>query len=448
MTLVSESSTIFHLPRIHTAIAQWLFCVIYLLPVRKKRFSLLPGAAVSLAFLGLLVLLNRMGEYAHGISWAAYFALCVAAMLAMFMTVGVLKLREAIYHWSQAFVMAEFAASLEWQANYYLLHYLDLNNYQQGVAVSYIVLGAVYVIVAFTAYWLTNRRRAEHSRYHITGKDASSALLIAISVFGIGNLPFALRGTAFTTSLQLGVLWIRTMADFAGIIILEASESRRRETNLSYELEATESLMQRQYEQYRQFRANDESLHQVYHDLKHQIAFLRTETNDARKEERLQAIENVIQRHEAVSDSGNGVLDTLLTGKNLTCMEKKITMTCYADGRQLGFMDAMDICSLFGNAIDNAVECVEQIKDECKRLIHVTVSVQNDMMLIVIENCCDKPLDIDHDTISTTKLDKSLHGYGLKSIRRTVEKYNGYIELKQEDGWFSLTAVIPLKETN
>jgi len=446
--LVDETSTIFHLPRIHTAIAQWLFCVIYLLSVRKKRFSLLPGAAVSLAFLGLLVLLNRMGEYASGISWVAYFALCMAAMLAMFMAIGVLKLREAVYHWSQAFVMAEFAASLEWQANYYLLHYLKLSDYRQAIAVSYVVLIAVYAVTALAAYWMTSRRRAEHSRYHITRKDAVSALLISLSVFGIGNIPFALRGSAFTTSLQLGVLWIRTMADFAGIIILEASEGRRRETNLSYELEATESLMQRQYEQYRQFRANDESLHRVYHDLKHQIAFLRTETSDVRKEERLQAMEEVIQRHEAVSDSGNGVLDTLLTGKNLTCMEKKITMTCYADGRQLGFMDAMDICSLFGNAIDNAVECVEQIEDERKRLIHVTVSVQNEMMLIVIENCCDKPLAIDHNTISTTKLDKSLHGYGLKSIRRTVEKYNGYIKLKQEDGWFSLTVVIPLEKTH
>lgn len=447
MMLVDESSTIFHLPRIHTAIAQWLFCVIYLLPVRKKRFSFFPGVAVSLVFLSLLILLNRMGEFARGVCWVVYFALCMATMLAMFMVIGVLKLCGAVYHWSQAFVMAEFAASLEWQANYYLLHYMKLNNYRQAVAVSYIMLIVVYLITAFVAYWMANRRRAEHSRYHITGKDAASALLISLSVFGIGNIPFALRGTSFTTSLQLGVLWIRTMADFAGIIILEASESRRRETNLSYELEATESLMQRQYEQYRQFRVNDESLHRVYHDLKHQIAFLRTETNDARKKERIQAMEEVIQRHEAVSDSGNGVLDTLLTGKNLTCMEKKITMTCYADGRQLGFMDAMDICSLFGNAIDNAVECVEQIGDENKRLIHVTVSVQNEMMLIVIENCCDKPLTIDHDTISTTKPDKSLHGYGLKSIRRTVEKYNGYIKLKQEDGWFSLTVVIPLEKT-
>ena len=111
-----------------------------------------------------------------------------------------------------------------------------LEDYRQAIAVSYIVLIVVYAVTALAGHWMSSRRRAEHSRYHITRKDAASALLISLSVFGIGNIPFALRGSAFTTSLQLGVLWIRTMADFAGIIILEANESRRRETNLSYEL--------------------------------------------------------------------------------------------------------------------------------------------------------------------------------------------------------------------
>ena len=442
----NESATFFHLPRIHTAIAQWLFCMAYLLPVRKKRFPLITSLGISAGFLALLILLNRLGEYEVGFSWIFYFALCVIVMLAMFMTLRVLKFHEAVYRWCQAFAMAEFAASLEWQISYYLLHVLNLEACLWAAVLPYVILVLVYSLLAVSAYRMSSRHCAEQNSYHISQKNVASSVMIVLSVFCIGNIPFAFRETEFTASLQLGVLWIRTLTDFAGIVILEASESHHREINLSYELEATENMMQRQYEQYRQFRANDESLHRVYHDLKHQIAFLRTETNDARKEERLQAMEEVIQHHEAVSDSGNGVLDTLLTGKNLTCMEKKITMTCYADGRQLGFMDAMDICSLFGNAIDNAVECVEQIEDESRRLIHVAVSVQNDMMLIAIENCCDRPVTIDNDSIQTTKADKNMHGYGLKSIRRTVEKYNGYIKLNQRDGWFALNVVIPLEQ--
>lgn len=47
-----------------------------------------------------------------------------------------------------------------------------------------------------------------------------------------------------------------------------------------------------------------------------------------------------------------------------------------ADGTLLDFMDIMDICSIFGNALDNAIECELKIADKEKRLIHVTVSQQ------------------------------------------------------------------------
>lgn len=43
----------------------------------------------------------------------------------------------------------------------------------------------------------------------------------------------------------------------------------------------------------------------------------------------------------------------------------------------MGFIDMMDICSIFGNAIDNAIECVEKIADQNMRLIKLTVRTQN-----------------------------------------------------------------------
>ena len=47
----------------------------------------------------------------------------------------------------------------------------------------------------------------------------------------------------------------------------------------------------------------------------------------------------------------------------------------------------------------------------------------------------------------TTKKDKDYHGYGLKSIRRTVKKYDGFVSVGTEDGCFSLKMLIPVRET-
>ena len=83
-------------------------------------------------------------------------------------------------------------------------------------------------------------------------------------------------------------------------------------------------------------------------------------------------MDEVIRRLEAATETGSNLLDTILTSKNLRCMQKGIAMTCFADGHELDFMDVMDVCTIFGNALDNAIECEEKIEDVSKRLIKST----------------------------------------------------------------------------
>lgn len=64
--------------------------------------------------------------------------------------------------------------------------------------------------------------------------------------------------------------------------------------------------------------------------------------------------------------TGNKVLDTVLTTKSLYCNKHGIIFTCVADGTLLDFMDVMDICSIFGNALDNAIECEMKIPEKEK----------------------------------------------------------------------------------
>lgn len=85
-------------------------------------------------------------------------------------------------------------------------------------------------------------------------------------------------------------------------------------------------------------------------------------------------MEQEIRSYEAQNKTGNEVLDTILTSKSLYCQQHGITLTCVADGAALDFMDTMDLCSLFGNALDNAIESVEKLPDSEQRLIHLVVT--------------------------------------------------------------------------
>ena len=108
-------------------------------------------------------------------------------------------------------------------------------------------------------------------------------------------------------------------------------------------------------------------MNRKYHDLKHQIALLRSQGNEERNGV-LDQMESEIQSYEALNVTGNKVLDTVLTSKSLHCQSQGIQMTCVADGHALDFLSAMDISSLFGNALDNAIESVGKIRaiSECR----------------------------------------------------------------------------------
>ena len=154
-------------------------------------------------------------------------------------------------------------------------------------------------------------------------------------------------------------------------------------------------------------------------------------------------MEEEIQHYEAQNKTGNSVLDTVLTSKSLYCAKHQIKLTCVADGAQLAFMDVMDICTLFGNALDNAIECQLSIPDKEKRLIHLEVYTKKDFLVIRCENYCPVPPAFQHGLPVTTKADREYHGYGLKSMRYTAQKYGGSMMVQAREEWFQLTLLFP-----
>ena len=66
--------------------------------------------------------------------------------------------------------------------------------------------------------------------------------------------------------------------------------------------------------------------------------------------------------------------------------------------------------------------------------------------MICLENYCEEKLDLLQGFPDTTKEDKKNHGYGLKSIRYTIEKYRGTMTLHTENNWFVMRILIPLKK--
>lgn len=114
-----------------------------------------------------------------------------------------------------------------------------------------------------------------------------------------------------------------------------------------------------------------------------------------------------------------------------------------ADGALLDFMHVTDICTVIGNALDNAIESVVMIEDPEKRMIHFSLSRQNHFIFLQIRNYCEREPVWDGKELRTTKKDKKNHGYGVKSIQYSIEKYGGNLTAGVKDHWFELGILIP-----
>lgn len=428
------------IPRIYTAIAEWMACMLFILPVKKRFDNAKTGALMAVFLIVQSVFLMITGSVKIYF-WIPCMIIAVWLMIGFIYGCCEISLRDAGYFGMIAFVAAEFMASIEWQV---VCFFWD--GTVPAVAIQGVVLATIYGCVAVILYKMLHMHLPKDGKMGISIKEYISGLVIAIAVFAVSNISFLTENTPFSGRYSFEIGNIRTLVDLGGIAILYAHLIQCCELRVRKELEAVQNVLQNQYVQYKQSRESIELINYKYHDLKHQIAVLRSEEDPKKREEFLNRMEEEIRQYEAQNKTGNKVLDTVLTTKSLYCAKHGITFTCVADGTLLDFMDVMDICSIFGNALDNAIECEVKIPEKEKRLIHVTVSKQKQFLILRFENYCEETLQYQEGTPVTTKKEKEFHGYGLKSIQYTVNKYEGAVSVNLEDNWFELKVLIPIMQ--
>ena len=238
---------------------------------------------------------------------------------------------------------------------------------------------------------------------------------------------------------------IAMYAAIACIFILSVEFQLLRNQTLESELTVMQQLIEVQKKQYQLSEANVELINLKCHDLKHQIHSLRKRgvvvSNDTLKE-----IENAVGIYDSVAHTGSEPLDVVLTEKNMLCEKNDIHLTCMAEGHKLGFISSSDIYTLFGNAIDNAIEAVMKLEDHNQRNISVNIRENRNTIVIRIENYFSGGISFKDGEVMTSKDDGRFHGFGIKSMKLIAEKYGGNLAANAEGNIFFLNIMIPIPE--
>lgn len=414
-------------------------CLVFTLPLKKRAhpvFGFLLGALISLgvsAFTGSII---------RNDPWQAvlvYLIQLAVVILPVAFSCDI-SISDAVYGTLCAYAMQHFASSLYIFVGVWSGYY-DLSRDGWITSISLLYYLAVYVGIYLIFYWLFARSLANQGTYGANFLQSSSLTVLVVPIALLLSLIGKLANGG-RSDFMLNQVYAMLCSAF----VLWVQVSQCRAVYWQRELAIQEQLWQSQKEQYQISRTQIELINHKCHDLKHQIAALRTIHNEQQREASLREVERAAMIYDAAVQTGNEVLDTVLTEKSLTCEQKKIMWTCMADGSQLDFLDPVDLYAIFGNALDNAIEGVQELEEPEKRVISVTVFNRGNLAILQIENYYEHELQFQDGLPRSSKGDDAYHGFGIRSIQRTVEKYNGSVSIHAEDSIFVLSIVFPVPD--
>lgn len=178
----------------------------------------------------------------------------------------------------------------------------------------------------------------------------------------------------------------------------------------------------------------------IRHDISNHLSALTVlldNENVAEARRYLAEISSEIAAGRLPVNTGRAVLDALLYSKTVAAEKESIVLTMEFTAVIGEKYTDFDLCGIFGNILDNAIEGCRKAKGD--RVIRLTVKRQMDMLCIFCENSSAPLSDPD---MATDKPDKSAHGFGLKRIRQLAEKYGGGVEISAENEVFTISVII------
>ncbi len=411
----------------------WLFCHYF---KRKGRFFLRSIGAV-LALLGLSMLWNLCKGPFAGNAWAmvgwniiryvAAFALGFGGVCFCFEC----KPSSALF----SMICAYATQHIAYRVYASLLALLGLDY--TAAAATVIILG-VTLLVYIAMYYAFVQRLKLHPERTIDNK--SNLVVGGILILFTIVLQFIIE--VYLTSRSHPTLFVLFSAYnlICCVFTLMIEQGLFRNSVLANDKALLEHLLHMQEEQYHISKANMDIINIKCHDMKHQISRM-TRTTDP---EAIRELERIINIYDASLKTGNEILDVCLMEKKLLCERNNIKFDYIINGESLAFMQPSDIFSLFGNAMENAIEALCKIANEEERIIFMNVKTQLGMVVIHVENYYQGELDFADGLPRTTKGDEYYHGFGVRSIQMVAEKYKGHVAVLTHDGIFNLNVTIPI----
>lgn len=257
----------------------------------------------------------------------------------------------------------------------------------------------------------------------------SVAVLTIYLIFSVQTSPVGILSVICSLGLLYGV--------FATIYLYEKM-SKQSQTLKDKEL--SEQQFDIQIKHLNELVIAQKQTRSVKHDLANHLISIKSYISDNKIDECTEYINNLINYADINSDiidTGNLVIDAILTAKKNLAKSKDIEFIKDIQIPENLKINSSDCCIIFGNALDNAIEACEKVQGY--KYIKVNLIYHENSLVCKIAN---SSIEKQNTFLTTTKSDKLNHGIGFSNIQETLEKYNHIMRVEQNGGEFMLFFIL------
>ena len=277
----------------------------------------------------------------------------------------------------------------------------------------------------------------QHERSDVAMRSLS--ILVMLGMFGAVTMSEQ-RILPLNEDL-VGTWIILSVVLMFAILFYRVNRQREMESEIAQLKQEQAEIVERDYQALRRTYADNAKL---YHDLHNHIEAIYQCLREGDMGAAARYCEDLRAPVREISQTawtGDKAVDYLISSKLALAGQKKIRTKVSIEYPRNTNIRSVDLTAVLGNLLDNALEAAETAPDSL-RFLKLTIRRIHAMLLLKAENGCGRAPIQEGAEFPTTKEEKALHGWGLKSAQTAVERYDGTICTEYIDGVFQAVATL------
>lgn len=256
----------------------------------------------------------------------------------------------------------------------------------------------------------------------------------------------SMPNTAYRTQFLLA---IASICIFISSILLFVTYSHQlKAAKFSIQVKNEMKRLQTEQSYYHILEQQNQQLMIYAHDTKKHLAAIHSLNSDPQIDNYVTRLSDQLAEYTRNCHSGNKLLDVMIHKFCIECEMRNIHFEYDVKLCNLSNVEDIDLVAILGNLIDNAITAADR---SSKKTISFATAKRNSYSILVITNSCDEPPQTYGKHLISSKVDSYRHGFGLKSVKKTLKKYQGDFEWNYDatEHIFTITVMVgePSKKT-